>query len=236
MRTAEDAVYDVLSRALLAGTLAPGAPLRETALAEVFGISRERVRKILQRLGTNRLIEMIPNRGAFVAAPSLEQARSIYDARRILEGGIVTHLAQNAGPAALQRLAQHMEEEQQALAQGDRATSVQLSADFHMILAEATGNPFILQQMQELVSRTSMLVAMYEAPHSSQCACEEHGEIYGFLRAGDGACAARAMRAHLSLVETRLRPGAAMPSQDVVGVLEQMWKIGKSRAKAASRT
>ena len=60
MKEREDAVYDTLSRALLAGALAPGAPLRETALAEVFGVSRERIRKILLRLGTNRLIEMIP--------------------------------------------------------------------------------------------------------------------------------------------------------------------------------
>jgi len=220
MKEREDAVYDTLSRALLAGALAPGAPLRETALAEVFGVSRERIRKILLRLGTNRLIEMIPNRGAFVAAPSLEQARSIYDARRILEGGIVAHLAQNAGAEALRRLDEHMERE---LAEGDRATSVRLSADFHMILAEATGNTFILQQMQELVSRTSMLVAMYEAPHSAQCACDEHRDIFTSLLKGDGGGAARAMRSHLSLVETRLRPGAAAPSQDVVGVLLRMW-------------
>ncbi|MGQ3000511.1 MULTISPECIES: GntR family transcriptional regulator [unclassified Variovorax] len=223
MKEREDAVYDTLSRALLAGALAPGAPLRETALAEVFGVSRERIRKILLRLGTNRLIEMIPNRGAFVAAPSLEQARSIYDARRILEGGIVAHLAQNAGAEALRRLDEHMEREQAALAEGDRATSVRLSADFHMILAEATGNTFILQQMQELVSRTSMLVAMYEAPHSAQCACDEHRDIFTSLLKGDGGGAARAMRSHLSLVETRLRPGAAAPSQDVVGVLLRMW-------------
>ena len=59
MRDSEDAIYETMSRALLAGMLTPGAPLRETALAEVFGISRERIRKILQRLGTNRLIELV---------------------------------------------------------------------------------------------------------------------------------------------------------------------------------
>lgn len=106
-----------------------------------------------------------------------------------------------------------MRAEEQALVKGDRATSVRLSADFHMILAEAAGNIYIVQQMQELVSRTSMLVAMYEAPHAAQCACDEHRDIFTSLLRGDDGAAVRAMRSHLSLVETRLRPGASQPSQ-----------------------
>lgn len=223
MRDAEDAVYQTLSRALLAGRLTPGTPLRETALADIFGLSRERIRKILQRLGTNRLIELVPNRGAFVATPSLEQARDIYEARRILEAGIVGHLAPLLGAAESGRLRQHMELEAAALQAGDRAESVRLSAHFHMILAEATGNVFVLQQMQELVSRTSMLVAVHESGNAMQCSCEEHRDIFGSLVKGDGEGAARAMRAHLSLIETRLKPRVAAVAQDAVGLLREMW-------------
>ena len=223
MRDHEEPIYNTLSRALLAGMLTPGTPLRETALAEIFGISRERIRKILQRLGTNRLIELVPNRGAFVAAPSLEQARGIYEARRILEGGIVGHLAASMGPGAVDQLREHMASEAAALQAGDRAESVRLSAQFHMILAEATGNFFIVQQMQELVSRTSMLVAVYETASATQCACEEHRDIFTSLIKGDGIGAARAMRAHLSLIETRLRPGAIAPSRDAMALIGQLW-------------
>ncbi|MDB5848567.1 MAG: transcriptional regulator, GntR family [Rhodoferax sp.] len=223
MRDHEEAAYTTMSRALLAGLLTPGTPLRETALAEVFGISRERIRKILQRLGTNRLIELVPNRGAFVAAPSLEQARSIYEARRILEGGIVGHLASSMGPTTMDQLKDHLAAEADALRRGDRAESVRLSAQFHMILAEATGNVFIMQQMQELVSRTSMLVAVYETANASQCACEEHRDIFTSLIGGDGAGAAKAMRAHLSLIETRLRPGAVAPGREATEMLKELW-------------
>lgn len=223
MRDEEEAIYRTLSGALLAGRLAPGTPLRETAVAEVFGVSRERTRKILQRLGTNRLIELVPNRGAFVATPSLEHARSIYEARRILEGGIVAHLGPNLLPKDAARLEAHLASEEAALAAGDRAESVRLSAAFHMILTEATGNTFVLQQMQELVSRTSMLVAMYEAASASQCACDEHRDIFTSLLKGDGNGAARAMRSHLSLIETRLRPGTVTPSRDAVETLRALW-------------
>lgn len=223
MRDCEEAIYDTMSSALLAGRLTPGTPLRETALAEVFGVSRERIRKILLRLGTNRLIELVPNRGAFVAAPSLEQARDIYDARRILESGIVAHLAPNLSPLDAKRLRSHIDRESAALARGDRAESVRLSAEFHVILAEATGNAFIVQQMQELVSRTSMLVAVYEAARSTQCSCEEHRDIFDALQKGDAAAAAKAMRIHLSLIETRLRPGVIAPSRDAVATLRELW-------------
>ena len=219
----EEAIYNTMSGALLAGRLAPGTPLRETALADVFCVSRERIRKILLRLGTNRLIDQVPNRGAFVAAPSLEQARDIYEARRILEGGIVAHLAPGLGPRDMERLQSHLERESVALTRGDRALSVRLSAEFHMILAGATGNAFIVQQLQELVSRTSMLVAVFEAARSTQCSCEEHHDIIAALRNGDAAAAARAMRVHLSLIETRLRPAAIAPSRDAVETLRELW-------------
>ena len=224
MKEAEDAAYRTLSRALLSGRLSPGTPLREPALADIFGISRERVRKILQRLGTNRLIELVPNRGAFVATPSLEQARDIYEARRILEAGIVGHLAPALDARASALLGRHMEEETQALQAGDRAESVRLSARFHMILAEATDNHFVVQQMQELVSRTAMLVAVHEAGGNAvQCACAEHRDIFGSLVRGDGEGAARAMRAHLSLIETRLKPRVASAALDAAALLRELW-------------
>ena len=223
MKESEETVYETISRALLAGRLTPGTPLRETALAEVFGISRERIRKILQRLGTNRLIELVPNRGAFVASPSLEQARDIYEARRILEGGIVGHLAPTLTPELAAHLTTHIAEEAEALQRGDRAESVRLSAAFHMILAEATGNVFVMQQMQELVSRTSMLVAVYESASTTQCACEEHRDIFSALIRGDDAGAAKSMRTHLSLIVTRLRPRPTMAAGDAVATLGDLW-------------
>ncbi|CAN5230270.1 GntR family transcriptional regulator [soil metagenome] len=223
MKALEERVYTVLSRALLAGQLSAGAPLRETALAELFGISRERVRKILQRLGTNRLIELVPNRGASVVTPPMGQARVIYDARRILEGGIVAHLAPTLGEAQLARLREHVAQEASALAAGDRAESVRLSAQFHMILADATDNVFIVQQMHELVSRTAMMVALHDSAAGAHCACDEHRDIFDALVQGDGPAASKAMLAHLSLVETRLRPLDQARSRDAIETLRELW-------------
>lgn len=232
MRAQEDAIHAVIARALLSGQLAPGAQLIETRLATAFGVSRERIRRILQRLGNERLLELVPNRGAFVASPSLQQAREIYEARRILEGGIAGRLAGQMDAAQLRALAAHAKRERAALKAGDRALSIRLSGEFHLLLAEFCGSAFIGRQLQELVSRTSMLVAFFEAETDSSCACEEHEEIVAALRAGDARSAMRAMQAHLSLIETRLKPRTKVgPRPDPATVLARAWRAARHSGK-----
>lgn len=206
MHPEELLVHRVLSRLLLTGRLPPGTQLVESRLASIFGISRERVRKVLHRLGHEKLLDLFPNRGAFVSNPTLEQAREIYDARRVLEGGIAAHLSGRLSNSQTQALLEHARKEQAALQAGDRAASIHLSGEFHLLLASFVGSPFIQRELQELVSRTSMLVAFFEPEASSGCGCDEHGDITRALAAGDVARAFRSMQTHLSLIETRLRP------------------------------
>ena len=237
MPPAEDLIHDTIAKALLAGRLAPGAQLIETRLAAIFGVSRERIRKVLHRLGHARLLELIPNRGAFVASPSLDQAREIYEARRIVEGGIAGRLAGRLSTAQITALRQHSRLEAAALKRGDRAQSIRLSGEFHTLLAECAGSPFVLRQLQELVSRTSMLVAFFEPAASSECACEEHGEILAALIKADPGRAIKAMHTHLSLIETRLTPRASMPaaSADPEAELARAWAAAKKPARKSAR-
>jgi DNA-binding GntR family transcriptional regulator len=222
MPRSEAEVYDVLSALLLSGALPPGQRLGEREIAEPLGVSRERVRKVLQRLGVERLVTMIPNRGAFVATPSLETARTIYDARRILEAGLLMTLGQTASPKEIERLRAHLAEEHLAAAAGDRARGVQLSGAFHLRLAEMAGNEFIQRYMQELVSRTAMLVALFETG-APDCGVHEHAEIVDALERHDGPRAAQLGTVHLSMIETRLKPRADARPQtvDVVELLRK---------------
>lgn len=225
-------MHAVIARVLLSGQLAPGTQFVETRLASVFGVSRERIRKVLQRLGHERLLDLLPNRGAFVASPSLEQAREIYEARRILEGGIAARLAGRIDAAHLKALAAHGRRERRALKSADRALSIRLSAEFHCLLAQCCGSEFIERQLQELVSRTSMLVAFFESEAASSCACEEHELIVEALREGDARGAMRSMHSHLSLVETRLRPRMSpLPAGDPVAVIERALRMERSRMR-----
>ena len=80
----EAAIHTILSRLLLGGSLPGGMKLGEHRLAELFGVSRERIRKVLHRLGHERLLEIVKNRGAFTIEPDLREGRVVYAARRMV--------------------------------------------------------------------------------------------------------------------------------------------------------
>ena len=231
MSTPEEAVHQTIAKTLLAGRLAPGTQLVEMRLASVVGISRERIRKVLQRLGHERLLELIPNRGAFVASPDLVQARAIYEARRIIEGGIVGRLAGRLTPTQVKALKAHARREHAALHAGDRPLSITLSGEFHAILGQFCGSAFVQRELQELISRTSMIVAFYEPAAASECACEEHEDITDALVKGDAARAIKAMHAHLSLIETRLSlPVRSEAPADPSAILARAWRAAQKAA------
>lgn len=228
-------IYEIFSEALLSGSLKAGAKLGEQRLATVFEVSRERIRKILKRLGYERLVETIPNRGSYVVNPSIDNAREIYEARRIVESGIAMRIAKLMTDEQQQELRSHVAREQNAHKQGNRVDAVKLSGEFHILLAEMTGNDFVIHTMRELVARTSMLVALFERNHGSECSVEEHDNILLALESRDSYQAARAMTAHLAMIETRLQP-CSVPSTkaDVVPVLKKL--INEYKARQTKRS
>jgi DNA-binding GntR family transcriptional regulator len=232
----EAEVHEVLSAMLLSGVLPPGLRLGEMDLAGAFGVSRERVRKVLHRLGTERLIELIPNRGAFVASPTISAVHEIYEARRLLESGLLLSLANTLTPAQVDELETHLREEHDAMHRGDRARAVQLSGDFHLKLAAMSGNPFMQRYMQEIVGRTAMLVALFEDA-APACGLAEHHDIVDALRQRNGPLAARMGTVHLALVETRLRgiEHAAPAAVDLVGLVQAHLRVRARRTTARGR-
>jgi DNA-binding GntR family transcriptional regulator len=204
MKLDEKAILEVMTAALLNGRLAPGLRLGEQQLAEVFGVTRERIRKVLHKLGHQRLIELHANRGAFVAEPGLREAHTVYQARRILESGVVLYLSTAIATSQLGALTRHLDLERAASKAENHVEAVRLSGLFHRYLAEMTGNEFIVRQMQELVSRTALLVAYHEAD-SLHCGCEEHASILAAISSRDATRAAQEMQTHLTLIESRLQ-------------------------------
>src|SRR5262245_34620350 len=91
--TEESRVASRLADAIFEHRLPPGTKLPEADLCRIFGVSRGVVRKVLNRLAGEQLLDLVPNRGAFVAKPSVEETRDVYEVRRILETGVVRVLA-----------------------------------------------------------------------------------------------------------------------------------------------
>jgi DNA-binding GntR family transcriptional regulator len=218
----DQAVYDAIFHAILEGRLKAGTKLAEQPLAEIFAVSRERIRKVLQRLGAERRLEMISNRGARVPRPTIEDVRSVYEAHRVLEAGIVPQLVKIMDDAFEIQLDAHLAEERSAAERGDRAASVKLSGAFHLLLVDRLGNPELSRFLRDLLSRSSVMVSVYEEATQSICGVDEHRMIVEALRSRDAARAVEVSRRHFLHVEERLRfEGEAVAAADLAAVFGQ---------------
>lgn len=196
------AVYRALRRAIIEGALRPAMKLPEDSIGEQFGVSRTLVREALGRLALEGLVELRPNRGAAVASPTLEEARDVFDVRRGLERLVVEALAGRLTAAQARELEAHVGREERAQGR-DGPESIALAGEFHIRLAEMTGNALLARYVREVSSRCSLILAVYGRPHSSDCAVSEHRALIAALVAGDAAGAARLMDDHLSAVVGR---------------------------------
>src|SRR5580658_1195921 len=136
----DDSVHAEISRALFEGRLTPGSKLPEHRLAKLFDVSRERIRKVLHRLVAERRLEAIPQRGVFVPNPSQQEIRTVYQAHRVFEAGVLAQLVRMTDETILARIDAHLAEERAAVAREDRAASVRLSGQFHMLLVDSLDN------------------------------------------------------------------------------------------------
>jgi DNA-binding GntR family transcriptional regulator len=197
-------IYDHLLTAIVEHDLAPGTKLPEDALAETFGVSRTRVRKVLHQLAHEGVVQLERHRGASVARPSAKEARDVFDVRRILEAGMMRLLAGKLGPRDVGRLRRDVAEERDAYGRHDRRRAIALSGKFHLELARLTGNAALHGIMRELVSRTSLIIAVHAPARGPICLCDEHEALIEAARCGDAAEAARVMDHHLEHIAATL--------------------------------
>jgi len=196
------AVHRALKRAILDQALTPGSKLPEDSIGERLGVSRTLVREALVRLSEEGLVELRPNKGAVVARPSLEEGRDLFQTRLALERLVVETLSGRLTAQQEQQLLAHIKDEE--VARGtDAATSIRLAGEFHTLLASMTGNATLVRYVNELVARSSLILALYGRPHSSECAVSEHHEILACLKSGDTESAVREMLHHLDSITTR---------------------------------
>ena len=208
-------IVESLTRAIVEHRLQPGTKLAEQKLADHFGVSRTLVRQALFQLAQNRLIRLEPARGAFVAAPTVEEARQVFAVRRMLESEMTRAFVREVTPARIRALREHIAQEKAAVDRGDTAGRVELLGDFHVRMAELMGNEVLAQILRDLVSRSSLISLMYQRDAAARHSQEEHVEIVKAMAAKDEARAVRLMHEHLQNVEQSLAFDRKVPTHDI---------------------
>lgn len=229
----DDPVVKGLLRAISLKRLRPGTKLVADQLVEAFGSNRIHIRQVFEHLGSRGIIRLHPNRGAFVAQPTAEEARQIFATRRILERAAVSDLVDKLDDQTTRALQAHMRREQ-AHPQKDRWNTLALTGEFHGLIARLAGNAVLAKFIEELVLRTSLIIATFESHDSEDCSPHAHPMIAGLIIARDRQEAATAMDTHLRAMEDRLDFDApAEETKDLVSILADLG-VNRRRARNAA--
>ena len=213
-------IHAALLAAILDHRLAPGTRLPEDEIGLLFGASRTIVRAALEALAHERLVTIERNRGAQVAHPTIAEAREVFEARSLIEPRVAALAAGRATTSDRDRLAAHHAAEIEAVASDDRGKAIALSAAFHVIIAELAGQQILAGFVRELVSRSSLIVALYWRRSDATCERHAHHELIEAIGAGAAERAAELMRGHLvdilSGLELRPRPAGGAALSDLL--------------------
>lgn len=218
-----DVVAGSLSRAIHEHRLAPGTKLGEDELAEIFGVSRTIIRTALQSLAHGQLVEIHRNRGAFVAQPTPEEAREVFETRELLEPRTARTAAQKATAKDITLLRAHIEQEHAALADDDRGRALYLSGQLHVHIARIAAQATIASFIETLIARSSLIVALYWKRESALCESHAHNSLVKAIENNDGDLAEELMRSHLvdlhSALELRKVPMGGASLKEILSEL-----------------
>ncbi|WP_336781727.1 GntR family transcriptional regulator [Paenibacillus illinoisensis] len=197
----EREIYRDIKLAITQHKLLPNSQLVEDALAEAFEVSRTPIRNVLRRLEMEKLVTVIPYRGAFVSCPSVDEAREVFEMRRVIETSMVRKLCATVKPEQLVPIETLIREEHQASHEGDIVGALDVTVDIHLKLAELSDNYYYYHFLEELISLTSVIIALYG---TDQSFCHDHVDLLAAIQQQDGEQSARIMTEHLWQIERSL--------------------------------
>jgi DNA-binding GntR family transcriptional regulator len=196
------AIADQIRDDILAGRYAPGAVLPQTELAACYGVSRIPIRDALQSLAAEKLVEILPGKGAQVTALTDDEITEIYDLRASLECDLLARAIARADAAA------HGEAEyalRKSSLEAGRPGWQAGDWSFHQTLYLPAGRPRQTAIVGELRMSCALYASQYEglAVHAARW-IEDHTAIFEAYVAGRTADACARLHDHIMAARGRL--------------------------------
>lgn len=192
--------YETLRDEILSLTLAPGALLDETSLAERFGMSRSPVREALIRLAGDELVVTLANRSTVVAPIDIQSFPKYVEALDIAQRMNTRLAAELRTDADLRKIAKCQKKFVTAVRTGNHLAMSEANKDFHMAIAGAGRNPFLASFYDRLLNQGRRMLHLHfdflEKDHGGYLLTDEHDEMLEAIRDRDVGRADRLAHAH----------------------------------------
>ncbi|WP_309107508.1 GntR family transcriptional regulator [Arthrobacter sp.] len=205
-------VAAVLRARISAGQLPPGTKLSEQKLSEALGVSRNTLREAFTVLAGESVVQRIPNRGVYVAAPGVEDVREIYRVRRMIEPAAV--LWGEIPDGTLDRLDAIISQAREALAAGSIQGMANANQELHKALVSLSGSVSLDELMEKVLAEMRLVFhAMATTPDFHSHYVERNAALVAQIRSGQREEAAAELRRYLDSAEDELLAhiGAAQP-------------------------
>ncbi len=185
----------------------PRSPLREKELAAAFGVSRTPIREAMLRLADERLVDIFPQRGTFVAPIKVVDVLDALFLRVAVEEAAARVATETRSGEAADALADNLRRHEAATKRREApATFYRLDEEFHQTLMAFSGHPTVWRALNNAKAQMDRVrrLALPDPGHFPHV-LRGHRKIVDAIRSGDGAAAAQAARAHLVPLEDILR-------------------------------
>ena len=201
VQTAAGFVYDQLRKKIFEKTLTSGQRLPEVAIAKELQVSRTPVREALRRLENEGLVQIIPGWGACLASPTKQEIIDTYEVRGELEQMAVRKAARIITPLQLCRLQEQIDAERETFQQRNLESYLTINDNFHIIIADASGNGTLVSYIKNILSRTFVQMIFFESffDFATNPSLEEHIAILEALKNHDEPQCLKLMQEHLRL-------------------------------------
>lgn len=195
-KTREQATYEALREAILAGRWAPGEPLVGSRIADELEVSRITVANALKRLSGEGFVRLTPHKGAEVARLNPGEVREIYLMRAELEALAVREATRWLSVHDLNAINTLNDQIGALQNQGaDVAELRRVDRVFHARLRQVARMPLLAQTLQDLADQCEAYRVRLLDPHPIVVPSpEHHAPLLAAVSARDGPAAAEAMR------------------------------------------
>lgn len=191
-------VFHRLREDILSGKYKEGDELKEVAIGEELGVSRTPVREAFRQLELEGLIQIIPNKGAYVTGITEKDVKDIYMIRSLLEGLCARWACEHITEAQMEQMEENIYLSKFHAQKGHLEQLAELDNQFHEILYEACNSKMLEHQLRDfheyvLRVRKKTLANANRGPKSN----EEHEQIMEAIKANDPDRAEKLANMHM---------------------------------------
>ncbi|WLR46631.1 GntR family transcriptional regulator [Halobacillus litoralis] len=205
----EKIIVEKIKQAILERELAPGTQLRESVIAKKLNTSRTPIRNAYRKLEEEGYVYIIPNRGAYVIQPDINDLLQAFELRVELECVAAKFGLQKVTETDVIYLKNLMRDEVEAYKTKDSAQYIEINKRFHLLLAEKSGNKFAIEFLHKVIDQVDIYLRIYNVidykSGEDNQSLRKHEEIIQAIEQRDLSVVQKLLTEHLETTLTTLK-------------------------------